>query len=181
MTQRLLDHGFVNVEAVDVSSEGWSVPASSLRIVDLNSTNWISKLSTPVDAILAVEIIEHLENPTAFLKQCAAALESNGHIFITTPNLVSIATTVYSARVSEHLYFQREAFYSTGHRSPILLATLLGIAEEAGFDVSEIATCGHMRGLTMLERGVIAMASRLRNRRARNLDGPILYAHFKRR
>ncbi len=181
MTQRLLDHGFANVDAVDVSAQGWSVPSVSLNIVNLNSTNWVDKLNASVDAILAVEIIEHLENPSTFLKQCTAALRPNGDMFLTTPNLVSIATTMYAIRKGEHLYFQRDAFYSTGHRSPILPATLLGIAEESNLEVIEVTTCGHMRGLSSLERRAISVARRLRNREVRHLDGPILYAHLKRK
>ncbi len=38
------------------------------------------------DWIIATEVIEHLENPIQFLKNCTAHLKKNGAILLTTPN-----------------------------------------------------------------------------------------------
>jgi cyclopropane fatty-acyl-phospholipid synthase-like methyltransferase len=42
-------------------------------------------------AICAIEIVEHVENPSAFLRSCAAVLKPGGTLIISTPNVESIA------------------------------------------------------------------------------------------
>ena len=41
-------------------------------------------------AICCIEIAEHVENPSAFLRSCAAVLEPGGMLFVSTPNVESV-------------------------------------------------------------------------------------------
>ena len=62
------------------------------------------------DCIIASEIIEHLDNPLDFLKNCNNALKPGGMLLLTTPNAISIAEmqTLYKkgAKIAytEHIY-----------------------------------------------------------------------------
>ncbi len=42
------------------------------------------------DAITAIEIIEHLENPAHFLRECATCLVPGGLLFVTSPNVENV-------------------------------------------------------------------------------------------
>jgi SAM-dependent methyltransferase len=46
------------------------------------------------DTIIAGELIEHLENPAEFLRECKTILKDNGRLLITTPNPYNLSTIV---------------------------------------------------------------------------------------
>ena len=48
------------------------------------------KIKKKFDTIVAGEIIEHLENPTYFIKECKKILNEQGRLIITTPNSIGI-------------------------------------------------------------------------------------------
>jgi SAM-dependent methyltransferase len=51
-------------------------------------------LSATLDAIFAGEIIEHLFDPVAFLRECRRILVPGGTIVVTTPNLATLQDRV---------------------------------------------------------------------------------------
>jgi SAM-dependent methyltransferase len=46
------------------------------------------------DAVASIEGIEHLENASAFLRQCRRILAASGMLLLTTPNLVALRSRV---------------------------------------------------------------------------------------
>jgi len=46
------------------------------------------------DTIIAAELIEHLENPARFLRECKIILKDDGLLLITTPNPYNITTLI---------------------------------------------------------------------------------------
>ncbi|HKP86726.1 MAG TPA: class I SAM-dependent methyltransferase, partial [Blastocatellia bacterium] len=55
------------------------------------------------DAVVAVETIEHLENPRAFMRELARVAKSGGWVIVTTPNqlsLLSLLTLIIKHRFS---------------------------------------------------------------------------------
>lgn len=56
-----------------------------LRANGLQVVPSLDALAGPADAAILVEVIEHLEDPIAVLKQMATALRPGGQLFITTP------------------------------------------------------------------------------------------------
>lgn len=86
LSQRLKDIGY-DVVAVDLSDDDWAATDVTCTVIDLDAS-WerIYKLG-PFDAVCAVEVIEHLENPRGFLRQILnLPLVDNALVAISTPN-----------------------------------------------------------------------------------------------
>jgi 2-polyprenyl-3-methyl-5-hydroxy-6-metoxy-1,4-benzoquinol methylase len=84
------------------------------------------------DVVSAVETIEHLENPRAFVRELVRVAKPGGLVIVTTPNqltLLSMVTLIYKRQYS--------AFQSTdypAHITALLEIDLARIARECGLD-----------------------------------------------
>jgi SAM-dependent methyltransferase len=58
--------------------------------VDLNDPEFARTVPSKFDLITSVEVIEHLENPTAFLRSICRLLKPNGVAILTTPNVENV-------------------------------------------------------------------------------------------
>lgn len=107
-----------------------SFPAAhELHLVDLDDAEW-PIAPGQADLVVAVETIEHLENPWAFMRALVRIAKPGGWIVATTPNqlsCLSLATLLVKRRFSA---FQ-DAHYPA-HRTALLETDLLRIAGESG-------------------------------------------------
>lgn len=113
--------------------------AAEFSTVDLDSPDWPVAVAR-ADLVTAVEVVEHLENPWAFMRQLAVLVKPGGWVVVTTPNqlsLLSLGTLLIKRRFSS---FQ-DAHYPA-HRTALLESDLVRAAFEASLEVEEIAyTC----------------------------------------
>ena len=91
---RLRDLGLA-VLAVDIDAEGFNAPISFHRL-DLNDANFAAALleGGGFDLVTAVEVIEHLESPTNFLRNVRRLLNPTGVAIVTTPNVDNLPARV---------------------------------------------------------------------------------------
>ena len=96
--------------------------------------------ASTADATAAVEVIEHLENPRAFMRELVRITRPGGWVVVTTPNqlsALSLLTLVVKGRFSA---FQERDY--PAHRTALLEIDLRRIAAECGLEQIEIAyTC----------------------------------------
>jgi len=112
-----------------------SVPSYS---IDINAEFDRSAVGGQVfDAVVAVEVIEHLDNPTSFLKKVRSILHSEGKFLVTTPNVLDLDSRRLMLVKGEFALFRRGSFYSTGHRSILPFWLLEEILVHEGFSILE--------------------------------------------
>jgi 2-polyprenyl-3-methyl-5-hydroxy-6-metoxy-1,4-benzoquinol methylase len=91
------------------------------------------------DVTAAVEVIEHLENPRAFVRELVRVTKPGGWVVITTPNQLSALSLLTLVLKGRYSAFQERDY--PAHRTALLEIDLRRIAAECGIDqVSVIFT-----------------------------------------
>ncbi len=113
----LLDKAGHEVSSIDLHPEHFIVEGLSCTHSDL--TKNLEFDDSAFDLVLAVEVIEHLENPWPFFREAIRVLRDDGVFIFTTPNVASFVSR-WSYFVSGVLpYFREESFLGCYHVSPI--------------------------------------------------------------
>lgn len=96
-----------------------------------------------VDAAVAVEVIEHLENPRAFVRSLARIVRPGGWVAVSTPNQLSALSVLTLVLKGSFSAFQ-DADYPA-HRTALLEIDLRRIFAEAGLRDARVVFTGHGR------------------------------------
>jgi 2-polyprenyl-3-methyl-5-hydroxy-6-metoxy-1,4-benzoquinol methylase len=78
----------LEVTAADISN--YFELNSEFIQVDFNEPDFDRRISGQYDLVTSVEVIEHLDSPTAFLRSIYRLLRENGIAILTTPNIENI-------------------------------------------------------------------------------------------
>jgi 2-polyprenyl-3-methyl-5-hydroxy-6-metoxy-1,4-benzoquinol methylase len=113
-TRRLLDAGY-SVQPNDLDSKGWAVPELQLWTVDLNKPLPQGLASRQFDAVVGIEVIEHLENPLKFLRDCCSFCRPGGLVILTTPNIVDARSWANFVVRGQFFQFTRKRYWESGH------------------------------------------------------------------
>jgi len=140
-TRRLADMGF-GVVANDIDSVAWRLEDVELLRVDLNTAFASAFDGLGIGAIAAIEIIEHLENPRAFLRQCYRVVPPGGWLFLTTPNVTSSASRAMFLASGRTVFFAPEGGCEDDHVTLLPWWVLAGHAAAAGWEVVETTFAG---------------------------------------
>ena len=127
------------VYACDVCAEGFQangLPNIHFCVVDLHE-----RLPYPdgsLDFACAVEVIEHLENPRRFLRECHRILKSDGMLILSTPNVLSLASHISFLFKGCLIYFDQREYLSNHHITPLRLQDVENMFREVGFRMVKI-------------------------------------------
>ncbi len=139
---RLSDMGF-EVRACDVNTDQFLPAGIPCVRADLN--RGLPEADASARTVLALEIIEHLENPQAFLRDVARVLEPGGHCLLSTPNISSLPSRLRYLLKGEFTHFYRQkrriqdpfCAEASGHVSPLLPWLFTFFLDKAGLEVKE--------------------------------------------
>jgi SAM-dependent methyltransferase len=159
MCLRLQDLGMVPT-GCDLVAENFrlhsKVPFSTINLNELLP----EKLHQKFDCVVALEIIEHLENPRHLLRQCFKALRPGGLLILSTPNIEQPISLAQFVRTGEFRWFMPSHYKNDGHITPVPLSVLNHAFDEAGFvdvAVSSIAPVT-FAGLSWWKMRLLALA-----------------------
>jgi 2-polyprenyl-3-methyl-5-hydroxy-6-metoxy-1,4-benzoquinol methylase len=116
-SQRLTDLGFV-VDVCDIDTSQIKAKTNSIIQIDLNKENLSDNFHYKYDCIIAMEIIEHIENPWKFMRDISSLLKENGIVLISTPNVANFASRIRFLMRGNLLGFEKENLFY-GHITPI--------------------------------------------------------------
>ena len=101
-----------------------------------NLNNSLPYSDNSFDAVVSLEVIEHLENPRHLVREIARILKVNGRCLITTPNQISLSSRLCLLLRGQFQQFQDSSY--PAHITALLPSDLLRITSEAGFSFRSI-------------------------------------------
>ncbi len=104
---------------------------AEFHAVDLDAPEW-PIADHQADVAAAVETIEHLQNPWAFMRQLAALVRPGGWVLVTTPNQLSLLSV--ATLVTKHRFSAFQDVHYPAHRTALLEADLQRCARAAGLE-----------------------------------------------
>ena len=142
---RLRDAGYTDLEAVDRNPARFQLDGVHCASLDLNA-EFAGQLSRSFDLVTALEIIEHLDSPRAFLRQVHSLLTSEGMLLLSTPNVAHWAGRRKFLLTGDLRMFEGGLYHRMRHISPVTETQMRLMLAEVGFAVVGSATAGEFRG-----------------------------------
>ena len=98
------------------------------------------------DVVVAVETIEHLENPRHFMRQLVRLAKPDGWVIVTTPNQLALLSIL--SLIVKHRFGAFQDVHYPAHISALLEIDLTRIATESGVSDLEFeySLCGRIPG-----------------------------------
>lgn len=115
-SQRLVDAG-MKVDACDIDESQIRANVNRKIKLDLNK-DISSNFSEKYDILIALEIIEHLENPWKYLRDCLSLVKDDGIIVLSTPNISSFTSRLRFLMRGTLIAFEN-ADLKHGHITPL--------------------------------------------------------------
>jgi 2-polyprenyl-3-methyl-5-hydroxy-6-metoxy-1,4-benzoquinol methylase len=136
MSKRLIDLGY-KVVAADSDHDNFMCDDAVFYEIDFNKIDEIKilgdKYANYFDAVLGIEVIEHLENPWEYIRLLKKLLKPEGYLFVTTPNISSWLSRFVFLFTGQFISFNDKSYYDYGHISPISEWELTKILEKEKF------------------------------------------------
>ncbi len=135
MSLRLADIGF-DVTASDLLPESFKPAGIPFVAADLNGA-FAAHWPHGFDAVMALEIIEHLENPREVLRQIRKLLPIGGQLVLSTPNIANPVSQALFLRTGQFQWFRDVDYREQGHITPLSPWMLEKALIEAGFTIRD--------------------------------------------
>ena len=161
-TYVLESHSYRTV-AIDIDPDDYV--HSTAPFVQANLGDGLPLSSASCGGIVAIEVIEHLEEPLRLIREIARCLRPNGFAIVTTPNVLSIASKLELVLRGWHEEFDDYSYRVNGHICPVSLQQIVRMCERTGLTLeSETYNVGRLP-LPKIRRRLSLKSPRFRTRR----------------
>lgn len=123
LSARLYDLGY-SITAADTNDDDYSVSGRDIDYQHINFDDegdikrFVDENESKFDCVCGVEVIEHVENPWAYVRSLTKLVKKGGLILITTPNITSWLSRISFLREGKFMCFKEENL-SYGHINPV--------------------------------------------------------------
>jgi SAM-dependent methyltransferase len=135
-TLRLQEQGY-QVTASGIEPDNFTLDAVPFVLLDINKEIPAEHLRQ-YEVVVAVEVIEHLENTFDFFRKIYDLLKPNGVVLITTPNISAMRSRLMFLKSSNFSFFNLVLMDQWGHIQILPPWLLTKGAEKAGFKCNVI-------------------------------------------
>ncbi len=142
---RLRDHGFAEVDAVEIDRKAFGFAGIEPRAVDLNGP-FATQIDRRYGLVTALEIIEHLDSPRHFLREVHSLLKPGGYLLLSTPNVANWTGRLRFLLSGEHRQFREQDYNYQRHISPTTDVQLRLMFREIGFRLIDSTVAGSFFG-----------------------------------
>ena len=139
-SQRLIDAG-MTVDGCDINTDQIKAVVHKKITLDLNKPNILDSVSDKYDMVLAVEIIEHIENPWKYLSDCLSVLKERGIIVLSTPNISSFPSRLRLFMRGTLIGYEK-ADLAHGHITPLSFVQLENMFEDYKIEILQKGYAG---------------------------------------
>lgn len=115
-----------NKYVVGLDLESANLPSNYSKFIQADVKELL-ELNLTYDVVVAGEILEHLEDPIGFLRQCKSCLTNGGKLILSTPNPHSPFESILT------LFLNKRFFYTKDHVMLFPQRWLIRMLERAGF------------------------------------------------
>ena len=157
-SQRLIDLGMV-VDACDIDTGQLKAKVNRKVELDLNKEIPSEKFPDKYDLILALEIIEHLQNPWKYFEECLKLLKQGGIIVLTTPNISNFVSRLRFFMRGSLLAYEK-ADLKHGHITPLSFVQIENLCDNFKL---EILKKGHAGPVPLIHIYELSRFTLLRN------------------
>jgi 2-polyprenyl-3-methyl-5-hydroxy-6-metoxy-1,4-benzoquinol methylase len=126
-SQRLIDAG-ITVDGCDLDVSQIKASVRNRYELDLNKQSITDSIPVKYDMIVAMEIIEHLQNPWKYLSDSIALLKDGGLIVLSTPNISNFISRLRFFMTGSLLAFEKNDL-AHGHITPLSFIQLENMFE----------------------------------------------------
>jgi 2-polyprenyl-3-methyl-5-hydroxy-6-metoxy-1,4-benzoquinol methylase len=127
---RLSDLGY-RVTALDVDPSKWNATHIPFMVLDVNK-GVAASISDTFDAVCCVEVIEHVENPWALLRDLWAVVRPGGIVLVSTPNVANFLSRLHLL-LKGNFYSFGPGSLDMGHINPIHPYEMREIIKQLGW------------------------------------------------
>jgi len=176
---KLLRERGYQVEACDYQQDLFKLKDLPFHKADLNQA--IPLPDNSYDAVVSIEVLEHLENHVRFMQELVRVTRPGGCIIVTTPNVLSISSRWhfflygYTDCAPRPLDPRLGAYYMQ-HINPISVPEILFLMERFGADMVDLKTNRVRRGavvpwLILYPLLALALSGKLLRSKYRDMHG----------
>lgn len=139
MSRRLNDLGYT-VTAMDVDPDKWEAHEVDFTVLDINR-GVAESAARCFDAVVCLEVIEHIENQWQLMRDLHDVLRPGGYAVVSTPNVTSFYSRLYFLRTGRFHHFEPDSD-GYGHINPATSWQVEYAAQSAGLDVVAVEEAG---------------------------------------
>ncbi|MBY0587393.1 methyltransferase domain-containing protein [bacterium] len=140
----LVSKGSYDVVGIDLAESGIdiakrNVPGATFHLLSVQE-DLVEIFGAPFDAVVSLEVIEHLYSPKQFVEGMYRAVRPGGLLIISTPYHGYLKNLALSATGKMDAHFT--AHWEGGHIKFFSRKSLTRLVEENGFKVRQFVGCG---------------------------------------